>query len=197
MHARARALTPARASFFLLGRASAAPLQAVGVSNRRHFILFLYWAVLSVSYVLALTMIIVVRYSDQFTYDEIKQLMFSPIPLPRRTNDRLMYVLSKCVDWPRSVPRLACLYLIVACGTVLVLVGILLAQQLGYLLSGETYIAVLKSAESGRDPHVRLSWGEKMDNARLVFGSGPVWTWILPMAGQPTGSSIKAESKAA
>lgn len=160
--------------------------------------LFLAWAVASVGYVFTLTMLLVYRHREQFTWEALQAMLFGPIYLPYGGPWRVIqYSLQQSVAPPMegTVPRVALIYEAVACFTVLALVGILLCQQLSYVSSGETYIGMLKAEAAGRDPYATLSWAQRMENFRLVFGSAPMWTWPLPLIGQPQGAAAKAHKQ--
>mmetsp|Transcript_52052 Transcript_52052/g.165987 ORF Transcript_52052/g.165987 Transcript_52052/m.165987 type:complete len:291 (-) Transcript_52052:104-976(-) len=158
----------------------------IGMDNVRHFLLFLAFAVGGCLYVACLCGATGYYYADAFrgmSREFNRRLGMLPAwGWTLETVARLLWAVESTFRSHEAAPWMgAVLYLSVASTVVFLAVGFLLQSQLSLLLSGTSYIDVLKGVEREQ----RLT---RLQCMRRVFGSGHPVTWVLPRLSAPPGA---------
>lgn len=150
----------------------------IGVRNRRSFILFLFWVSLSAVYLLVLVGSVLWDSYDGIALHYRK--VFRRLHVPELDYDTVYenletYLKAILENLPADLPVLSVVYLLGAASGVFGMTSSMLMQQLHFVSRGETLISRMQTRQAkGRRP--MAAWV----NFRLVFGNGPIWTWILP-----------------
>jgi len=148
----------------------------VGAGNRREFVLFLFWTACSMLYVVGVSGALCIA-----KYDEIEEHVvrtMKALPPIDMTNVADYFELAFARE-SRGVPLRSAFVLVILGCVVFLFTSTLLIGQLQDLVRGETIISRVKRTGRRRaEQTTRL--GASMANCRAVFGTGPVWTWLLP-----------------
>ena len=187
------------------------PLQignCVGRANQRHFLLFLAFTITGCTYALTLTLLTLSRILPPFHWTDRLPTILPHSPLPLLMS--FIQAFASTIYYNIGLLSLragVCIYLsslVLAVGISLV---ILFVQQVQFIVSGQGgYVDSLKARQrmpGGSSPSIvegRIVSGKSRgwfggccgpkawSGLRDVFGSGPMWMWVIPRLAAPQGS---------
>ena len=153
----------------------------VGQSNRRAFVLFLFWSASSLGYVLTITVLHCLDRSQDIARDIHEAVEF----LPQLNLDTLPLYLNRLINRTYAGVHLHAAGFLLLLGSVTFLMTFtLLIQQARLLCAGQTIISRLQTKHSAGERPANEVQAKSGNNWRQnwedVFGTGPWWLFLLP-----------------